>query len=100
MSWVQYPGPSQRRLLRPRVGRREPARAPARPGTRPGSADGLLGDPAGVQPAVDAALADQAAVRAALHDASLVDDHDLVGVLGGGHAVRDGDRRAAALEAF
>ena len=69
-----------------------PARSPVSPG-------GLLGDPGRVQPGVDAALGDQLGVRAALHDPAPVDDEHLVGVLGGGQPVRDGDRGAPARSA-
>ncbi len=54
-----------------------------------------LGDPGRVQPAVDATLGDQPVVRPALHDPALVEDDHLVGVLGGGQPVGDGDRGAA-----
>ena len=63
----------------------------------PGSAHGLLGDPARRaagrrrRPA-----ATSVGVRAALDDPALVDDDDLVGVLGGREPVRDRDRGAAA----
>ena len=49
-----------------------------------------------MEPGVHALLPQQVGVRAALDDAAAVDDDDLVGVLGGGEAVGDGDRGAPA----
>jgi hypothetical protein len=49
---------------------------------------------------VEAVASHQLVVRAALHDAAVVDDDDLVGAPDRGDAVRDHDRSATAEHAF
>src|SRR5690606_37693360 len=51
-----------------------------------------------VEAAVEPAVAQQLVVRAALDDAALVHDEDLVRALDGGEAVRDDEGGAAAAE--
>ena len=53
-----------------------------------------------VEPAVEAVRFDEIAVPALLDDPAALHHHDIVGLVHGGQAVRDGDRRAAFRQLF